>query len=355
MTPTPASGPGATSGPGAPSGPGAFRRPWWARGPHTQTLFARALRSPDGPAWDRERLDTADGDFLDVDWTTDPSPDAPIVLVLHGLEGSSHRRYVRSVARALLARGVRSAAMNFRGCSGEPNRALRFYHSGETSDPRFVLDVIRSRYPGRRVGAMGFSLGGNVVLKMMGERDDGGTGVVDACAAMSVPYDLEAGCTFLERSAMGRGYSAYFMRSLRRKVAGKRELLGTALDLTAIDSARTIREFDEVVTAPLNGFESASDYYARCSSARFLDTIRVPTLLLHARDDPFLPAEAIPEETVAANPHLHLALEAHGGHVGFVEGTVGRPRFWGEEAAADFLADTLLNGTPRRVRLSRSP
>jgi len=324
------------------SHPEAFRLPWWARGPHTQTLLARGLRSPDGPPFERERIETEDGDFLDVDWTPDPGPAAPIVLVLHGLEGSSHRRYVRSVARQLLAHGVRTAAMNFRGCSGEPNRALRFYHSGETSDPLSVLEIIRSRYPDRRVGAMGFSLGGNVVLKMLGERDDGGSGVVDAAAVMSVPYDLATGCALLEQSTMGRLYSAYFMRSLRKKVASKRDRLSERLDIGAIDRARTIREFDEAVTAPLNGFDGAGDYYARCSSAAFLDTIRVPALLLHARNDPFLPPESIPEDAAAANPKLHMVLEERGGHVGFVEGTLRKPRFWGEEAAAAFLAETLL-------------
>jgi predicted alpha/beta-fold hydrolase len=299
------------------------------------------LRSPHGPDFARERLPTRDGDFVDVDWGPDPGENAPLVLVLHGLEGSSRRRYVRNVCRALLRRGVRPVAMNFRGCSGEPNRALHFYHSGETSDPTTVLDVIRRRHPGRAVGAMGFSLGGNVLLKLLGERPDGGTGIVDAAVAMSVPYDLAAGCDLLQRTRMGRVYTEYFMRSLRGKVAAKRDRLREVLDLEAVDRTRTIRDFDEHVTAPLNGFGGASEYYAACSSARFLPGVRVPTLLLHARNDPFLPPSAIPESAARENPRLVWSLQEGGGHVGFLEGTPWAPRFWADEATADFLAGAL--------------
>jgi predicted alpha/beta-fold hydrolase len=326
---------------GAPAAPPPFRVPWWARGPHAQTLLARALRTARTPPFVRERIDTPDGDFLDVDWGPDPAPGAPVALVLHGLEGSSRRSYVGNVCRELLARGVRPVAMNFRGCSGETNRALRFYHSGETSDPAMVVDVIRARYPGRPVGALGFSLGGNVLLKMLGERPDGGTDLLDAAVAMSVPYDLAAGCDLLERSVMGRAYTGYFMRSLRTKVESKRDRLAEVLDMEAVDGARTIRAFDDHVTAPLNGFADAQAYYEACSSTRFLAGIRVPTLLLHARNDPFLPPEAIPEAAARANPSLAWSLEERGGHVGFVEGTPWAPRFWADAAGAAFLAHTL--------------
>jgi predicted alpha/beta-fold hydrolase len=318
-----------------------FRPPRWAAGPHAQTLMARVLRPDGGPDVERERLTTPDGDFLDIDWGPDPGPDAPIVLILHGLEGSSLRRYVRSVARALLVRGVRPVALNFRGCSGEPNRALRFYHSGETSDPSLVLAELRRRFPGRRLGAMGFSLGGNVLLKLMGEREDGGTGVLDAAAVMSVPYDLAAGCRLLERSLMGRAYAAYFLRLLKRKVALKAPELAEAVDIRAARRAGTIWSFDDVVTAPLHGFRGAADYYARSSSACFLATVGVPTLLVHAMDDPFLPPDAIPVRDAQANPHLTLSLSPGGGHVGFVEGTPWRPGFWADERVAAFIADRL--------------
>ena len=323
------------------AGPRAFRRAPWASGPHAQTLLARALRPPSGPTFTRERVATADGDFIDLDWGPEPASGAPIVLVLHGLEGSSRRRYVRSVCRELLARGVRPVAMNFRGCSGEPNRTLRFYHSGETADPRAVLELVHARFPARRVGVMGFSLGGNVALKLLGERADGGTGLVDAAVAMSVPYDLSAGSALLERSFMGRVYAEYFLRSLRRKVAAKRDRLAGVLDLERVDAASTVRAFDEHVTAPLHGFEGAEAYYRACSSARFLDGIGVPTLLLHADDDPFLPPDSIPAHAARANPAITWRLGRGGGHVGFLEGAPWAPRFWGDEAAAAFLAERL--------------
>jgi len=304
-------------------------------------MLARTLRPAASEVVTRERIETPDGDFVDVDWSPDPGSGAPIVLLLHGLEGSSRRRYVTSVVRELSLRGVRSAAMNFRGCSGEPNRSLRFYHSGETSDPAFILDLVRSRHPDRPLGAMGFSLGGNVLLKMMGERDDGGRGLLDAAAAMSVPYDLAAGCTLLEQSTMGRLYASYFLRSLRRKVVAKRDVLTGHLDVEAAIRSPTVREFDERVTAPLHGFATAAEYYARSSSVSFLSGIGVPTLLIHARDDPFLPASSIPVEAAIENPSTTLVLTERGGHVGFLEGTPWAPRLWADARAADYLARAL--------------
>lgn len=317
--------------------PRPFQPPRWASGPHAQTLLARLLRPGPDDSYRRERFETPDGDFLDVDWGAEPAADAPLVLILHGLEGSSERRYVRNLGRELSRRGIRPVAMNFRGCSGETNRALRFYHSGETSDPSWLVERIRERHPGRRLGVIGFSLGGNITLKMLGERADGGAGLVDAAAVMSVPYDLEAGCALLEESIMGRVYSEYFLRSLRLKVEGKKDALAPHIDLEAASKASTIRAFDDLVTAPINGFADASEYYARCSSNQFLEGIGVPTLLLHALDDPFLPPESIPRREIAGNPRLEFLLHDRGGHVGFLEGSPRAPRFWGDEMCAFFL------------------
>jgi len=321
--------------------PREFRPARWAQGPHAQTLGARLLRGGQDPLLERERLWTPDGDFLDLDWGPDPAPDAPIVLVMHGLEGSAKRRYMRNMARELVGVGIRPVALNFRGCSGEPNRALHYYHSGKTDDPDFVLRTLRARYPTRRFGALGFSLGGNMLLKLLGERSDGGRGLVDAAVAISVPYDLAAGCELLEQTGMGRFYAAYFLRSLQRKVRWKERVLREVLDLEAALAAVTIRQFDDRVTAPLHGFAGAADYYQTSSSIRFLEGVSVPTLLLHAQDDPFLPDDSIPRLQAAANPYLHLALQPRGGHVGFLEGTPGRPSFWAEEEAARFLAEAL--------------
>jgi predicted alpha/beta-fold hydrolase len=303
--------------------------------------MARALRSADGPPLRRERLATPDDDFLDLDWGPDPGDGAPIVLVLHGLEGSARRGYVRSVCRELLRGGVQPVALNLRGCSGEANRALCYYHSGKTDDPAFVLETLRARYPDRPLGALGFSLGGNMLIKMMGERSDGGTALLDAAVAVSVPYDLAAGSALLEQSVMGRAYASYFLRSLKNKIRWKEARLRATLDVDAGIAARTIWEFDEHVTAPLHGFVGAADYYERSSSVRYLRAVRVPTLMLHAEDDPFLPPTSIPREEAEANATVQLVLHQSGGHVGFLEGTPWRPRFWADEEAARFLATRL--------------
>ena len=319
-----------------------FRPARWARGCHAQTIISRILRSPDGPAYHRERLDTPDGDFLDLDWWPKPSTDSPIVLVLHGLEGSTSRGYVRNVCRELSVQDIWPVALNFRGCSGEPNRRPRFYHSGETGDPRFVLELLRRRYPGRPMGALGFSLGGNVLLKLLGEDGSDVRERLDSAVAISVPYDLAAGSQLLEQSRMGRFYAAYFMRSLKRKVRLKQQLLASILDLDAVLRSRTLWEFDDVATAPLGGFKNAATYYSESSSFRFLGSIDVPTLLIHAEDDPFLPAQAIPRAEALDNPMVQLLLHPDGGHVGFLEGTPAKPSFWAEVESVRFLAEHLI-------------
>jgi hypothetical protein len=289
----------------------------------------------------RERWELPDGDFLDLDMGPEPDPRAPLVLILHGLEGSSRRRYVLSACRELLALGLQPVAMNFRGCSGEMNRRPRFYHSGETGDPAFVLRGLRRAFPGRKVGALGFSLGGNALLKLLGEPAAGGSGLVDAAVVMSVPFDLAEGGSYLERTLMGRLYTRYFMRSLRAKVRAKRRVLAGRIDVAAALRARTLRGFDDAATAPLHGFRDADEYYASCSSAAFISGIRTPTLVLHSLDDPFLPAGAIPRVALEGNGAVTTVLTDRGGHVGFLEGTPRSPRLWGEEQASRYLQAAL--------------
>lgn len=318
-----------------------FRAARWAPGPHAQTLGARTLRHARGPTMQRESWTTPDNDVLELDFGPDPAPDAPLALVLHGLEGSSRRRYVLSACRELVAHGIRPVALNFRGCTGVPNRQARMYHSGETQDASFVLSRLRAENPHRRVGAWGFSLGGNVLVKLLGEQHDGGAGLVDAAVAMSVPFDLAAGGRLLENTHMGHLYAAYFLRSLRRKVRAKEGMLRRLIDIPAALRARTLREFDEVATAPLHGFRDADHYYATCSSGPFVAELRVATLLLQSLDDPFLPSEAVPATAAYGNPHITALLTDQGGHVGFLEGSPRSPRLWGEEAGASFLAGAL--------------
>lgn len=308
-------------------------------GAHAQTLLGKLLRRTDGLALRRERWTTPDGDFLDLDFGPDPDPGVPLVLVLHGLEGNARRGYCVETYRAVDHAGLSAVGLNFRACSGEPNLRARAYHSGETGDLAFVLGGLRERFPDRTLLLVGFSLGGNVVLKYLGETGaDEPTGVAGA-VAVSVPYDLDAGARRLENTVMGRSlYTRYFLRSLRAKVEQKAHLLDDHTPLDRIRAARSIRDFDEVLTAPLHGFGGAADYYRRSSSASFLGGIQVPTLLIHSMDDPFLPPDAVPTQAMTANPALHPVLTDRGGHVGFVSGSLARPRFWAEESAARFLA-----------------
>ena len=320
--------------------PEPFHAPWWLRGPHAQTIGGKLLRPELPLALRRERLDTPDGDVVDLDVAPDPDPAAPLALVLHGLEGSARRRYMLLTYAALARHGIAAVGLNFRSCSGEPNRTARFYHSGETDDLRFLVATLRARFPGRWLGALGFSLGGNVLLKYLAEESaDAGDGVA-AAVAVSVPYDLAAGADMLERWPMGRFYAWYFLRMLRPKVAALAEVVRGRCELPRAVRARTMREFDDAFTAPLHGFAGAGDYYRRASSGPHLHRIRVPTLLMHSRDDPFLPERFLPA-AAAANPCITASFAPRGGHVGFVGGTPRRPYFWAETEGARFLAHHL--------------
>ncbi len=319
-----------------------FRPAPWLPGPHLQTVGGKLLRPRPDLEMVRERLSTPDGDFVDLDLMPDPVAGAPVVLVLHGLEGSSGRGYMRLALDHLFRRGLRGVALNFRSCSGEPNRTARFYHSGDTEDVALALAHLGERFAGRRFGALGFSLGGNVLLKYLGERGGPRGSQVEAAATISVPFDLDQGARAIERGAMGHVYGYYFLKSLRKKVRHKEELLRGLVDLEEVLSARTLREYDDAATAPLHGFPGATEYYRLSSSARFLPEIRVPTLLLQSEDDPFLPSDALPRAPVRENPHLLPAFTAAGGHVGFVEGSgPWNADFWAEREAARYLATLL--------------
>lgn len=316
-----------------------FRPAWWLPGPHAQTLGARLLRPRGGVHLRRERLETPDGDFLDLDWAESPTAGAaasriPLVAVLHGLEGSARSKYALQTYRELRRRGLGAVGLNFRGCSGKPNRLPRMYHSGETSDLAWVLEQLHDRHPSRVLGAVGFSLGGNVLLKHLAER--GLATPLVAAVAVSVPFDLAAGADAIERG-FSRVYRRYLVRKLRRKVRAKATVLREYVAVDELLGARTFREFDDRGTAPLHGFVDAADYYRRSSSGPLLEAIRVPTLLIHSRDDPFLSHEAIPERRIAGNASLKAHIFDRGGHVGFVAGTPWNPTFWAEQAAASFL------------------
>lgn len=300
-----------------------FRPARFLSSPHAQTVAAALLRRPKSPKVRRERWDTPDGDFVDVDVLDGAGPQ---VLVLHGLEGSSRAGYVVECLRLAAARGWGAVALNFRGCSGEPNRKPRSYCSGDYDDALFVL----GRMKAPRL-AVGFSLGGNVLLKLLAERH-AEAGVAAACA-ISVPFDLHACARALDGPGlMMRFYQLRFLRTLRAKALAAAARHPGALDVRRIRASRGIIGFDDAVTAPLYGLGSAAEYYAWASSGPRLGAIRSPTLLITSADDPLAPASLMP---AVENPALTRLVTAQGGHCGFVaEGG----RFWAEEEAFKFLA-----------------
>ena len=282
----------------------------------------------------------ADGDFVDLDWLDGP-PEAPLVVVLHGLEGSVRSHYVVGLLREAAARGWRGVVLNFRSCSGELNRLPRFYHSGETSDLDVVMAGLLEREPELRIVAVGVSLGGNVLLKWLGERELDAPKQVAGAAAISVPFDLAASARVLDRGFPRAVYTKNFLRTMKRKVEAKAERFPGFVDVAAARRARTFAEYDRAVTAPLNGFADEVDYWTRASSGPYLPRIRRPTLLINAVDDPLVPAESLPD--VGALPDDVIAeFVPRGGHVGFVEGPwPWRVHSWAERRAMEFLVDVL--------------
>jgi predicted alpha/beta-fold hydrolase len=290
-------------------------------------------------AFHRERIDTPDGDFVDLDSPETGLSDGPVVLLLHGLEGSARRGYAVETYHALARRGVRAVGLNFRSCSGELNRTARFYHSGDTADIRLIAGLLADRFPDVPLGAVGFSLGGNALLKYLGEEREATP--FAAAVAVSVPYDLGAGADALDSTAIGRLYTSVFVRSLAAKAAAKGALLDGRCDRQRLRAAKSFRDFDDAATAPLHGFDHAQDYYDRSSSRGYIEHIRIPTLLIHSLDDPFLPAASFPAAAAEANPHVTTLVASAGGHVGFIEGPPWRPRFWAEGQAAEYLSERL--------------
>ena len=311
---------------------GDFQPAWWCRGPNAQTLWARlARRAPKLCFW-RERLELPDGDFLDLDWTENGT--GPIVMVLHGLEGSSQSPYARGMMQAIERRGWRGIVMHFRGCSGEPNRLARSYHSGETGDLAYVINTLRQREPYTKMAVVGFSLGGNVLLKWLGNTRS--EAPVRAAVAVSVPYVLHSAADRLNRG-FSRLYQRQLMRSLRLTVAKKRKRIALPIKVQDLSMLKSFRDFDEYVTAPLHGFDSADHYYTLSSSRQYLKGIAVPTLLLHARDDPFMTEKVIPQKNELPDS-VKLEVSPCGGHVGFVSGTwPWRANYWLEERIPNFL------------------
>jgi predicted alpha/beta-fold hydrolase len=287
----------------------------------------------------RERLETPDGDFVDIDWMAG-LPTAPVLLVLHGLEGMANSHYIGGLLQLAAARNWRAAVLWFRSCSGEMNRRPRFYHSGDTGDLDHVLRILVDREPSLRVGAVGISIGGNVLLKWLGEQRDLAPKALVAAAAVSVPFDLEACARVMDQGLRKVLYTASFMRSFRHKTRAKARAFPGFVDVAAALRASTFAEYDRVVTAPLHGFADEQDYWRQSSSRQYLTHIRRPTLLLNALDDPFVPAASLPDPG-ALPADVRAEFVPCGGHVGFVEGWPWRSASWAERRAVEFLARVL--------------
>jgi len=297
---------------------------WWCRNAHLQTIWPVVARPLIRPLYRRERLELADGDFIDLDWF-DGHGDRGIAVLLHGLEGSSRSHYIRSLACRLAAHGWDPLVMHFRGCSGTPNRLARGYHSGDTADLDHVIRMLRQRHPESRLVAAGFSLGGNVLLKWSGEQ--GAACPLSAVVAVSVPFDLAVAARTLECGA-SRLYERWLLSHLRHSAQIKISHGLIDLDAQRLRHLDSFHAFDDYVTAPLHGFSGADDYYRRASCRSWLRRIRVQTLIVQARDDPFLAPDGLPTAD-QLSPAITFELSAHGGHVGFVSGrTPLRPHYW---------------------------
>lgn len=337
-----------------------YRPAWWVPGAHLQTLWGKLFRRQSPAPTRVERWGTPDDDFLDVHRIAGPanaSPETPHVLLLHGLEGGIHSHYAQGLLNEMARRGWGVDMLLWRSCGDEPNRAPRFYHSGETGDLRFALDHIIDEHPGVPVVVAGVSLGGNVLLKYLGETGDDVPDAVVAAAAISVPYDLGRGCDNIQ-TGFSRIYQRYFLDTLRAKALEKQQRYPDLLDPERIAAVKTLRDFDDALTAPLHGFADAQDYYDRSSSIRYLDGIRIPTLLLSARDDPFLPPEVLDHvrQIARRNPMLTVEFHARGGHAGFVAGrNPFRPVYYLERRTAEFFADAVHEAASERITQRRSP
>ena len=309
---------------------------------HLQTIVPALWRTVPGVTYKRERLELPDGDFLDLDWHRPHAVrPATVAVISHGLEGDSNRPYVRGMAQALGAAGADVLAWNYRSCStGGPNRLLRAYHLGDTADLHTVLTHALAAGPYHTAWLTGFSAGGNVTLKYLGEDAARVPVEVAAAAAFSVPVELAAGAHHISRW-QNRVYLRRFLGSLRGKLAAKATQHPGALDLTGYEALRSFEAFDERYTAPLHGFASAAAYYAHASSRQYLAGIRVPTLLVQAANDPFLPWPACyPVAEAEASAFLHLEILRAGGHCGFAETLprrAGPERYYSERRAAEFL------------------
>lgn len=307
-----------------------YRPPFPLLNAHLETIYPALLRTVNAPPYERERIQTPDDDFLDLDWLRKKSGKA--VIISHGLEGNTSRAYVRGMAKAFFDRGFDVLTWNYRGCSEEMNRQPRFYHSGATDDLDVVIAHAARTYP--ELFLIGFSLGGNITLKYLGERGPNVHASIRKAATFSVPMDLHTSCLKIS-AASNRIYSRRFLKSLKAKVRSKGSRIA-GIDLQGIDAIENLMDFDNRYTAPLHGFRNAMHYYEESSSLRYVKAIEVPTLVVNALNDPFLSPQCFPVDLLKGHPSVLLETPAHGGHVGFALFNKNG-LYWSELRALEFL------------------
>lgn len=306
-----------------------YSPPFYQFNGHIQTIVPGLFRKVKVPGVIRERWDTPDGDFIDVDWYKTKSK--RLVVICHGLEGDSRRPYMLGMIKALINSNYSVLAWNFRSCSGKINRLKRFYHSGATEDLSFVIDTSISKFSPEEVYLVGFSLGGNLTLKYLGEQS--GSTLIKKAVAISVPIHLESSAEKMMEFE-NRPYEIRFLRSLKKKVVIKEQLMPGTFDLAPLSKVSHVWDFDDIYTGPIHGFKNARDYYKKCSSIFFLSNIQVPTLLINAKNDPFLSDKCYPESDQINNNKILTYYPSQGGHCGFYSGS---NKYHSEEVTIEFL------------------
>lgn len=308
-----------------------FKPAWWLPNGHLQTLWPVLFRRKKDLELEKERLELPDGDFIDLAWSN-RNQQGPLVLILHGLEGSINSHYAKGLLHTISQLGWRGVFMHFRGCSEEPNRLAKSYHSGDTSDVSYLTSILHEREPNTPLAIIGFSLGGNVLLKWLGET--GKQNQVKAAIAISVPFEVSKAAARVQLG-FSKLYQWHFIKSLCKKVVNKRIMMDSS------QLPHTLYEFDDKVTAPLYGFSGADEYYSTCSSRQYLHAIHTQTLILHAKDDPLIPEDAIPRPE-ELSPFVQLEVTQSGGHVGFISGNYPwKPEYWLEQRIVAFLRNFL--------------
>lgn len=319
-----------------------FQPNFFLRNRHIQTLFATYFRKHNKPKVQIEKFYLEDGDFVESVWQKEkPIDGSPIVILFHGLAGSLDSPYIIGLMNRLQANGYDSVLMHFRGCGEEDNLLPRAYHSGDTGDAREFINYLKNKYPSSSLHAVGFSIGGNMLLKLLGEWAE--RSPLDSAVSVSAPMRLDISADTIERG-FARLYQAHLLKSLNQTLLDKykkfdmQTILG--IDKSKVQNIKTIREFDELYTAKIHGFESSADYYEKSSAKQFLKDIQVPTLIIHALDDPFMTPEILPREDEISE-FVILDISQYGGHVGFVSGNFRKPKYWLDERILKFLNSNL--------------